>query len=595
MLTDDYEQVVFVDFEFVAKAGEHPDVVCLAWHEWPTRQTRRLWRDELGEQPPYRIDEKALYVCFVGNAELACHLALGWPLPVHVLDLSPEFRCHVNGRTTAQGKGLLGALVNFGLDTIGSKRKDDLRRRIMQGWPFTAEERADILRYCASDVDAMVQLLPRLLPHIDMPIALYRGAFVAVSARMEHAGVPIDMENFPQLADTEAWRFARDAMVPEIDAAYGVYVRGQDGDWHFSMERFASYLERNNIAWPLTERGTLSTKRKTFEDMSKSRPELENLRQLRHARDKMRKIKLAVGADGRNRTVLWPFQAKTSRTQPKASQWIFSPAVWLRSLIKPGPGLAVAHIDWSSMEFMVAASLSHDPVMLEFYRAGDPYLSFAKRVGAMPHDATKRSHGPLRDRYKIGLLAIQYGMRAESLGGRLGVSTFEAHEMIAQHRELFAVYWRWAEDWLAAALDSGLMWTPLGWQCRTGVTEFNGRSIQNFPVQGTGAEILRIACIWAARHGLGLCAPVHDALLIEAPLERIDADVALTQEIMRRASRVVLNDTAEGTCELRTDATIIRHPDRYTDKRGDEIWARVLRLLAEYRAQRPVAETEAAG
>ena len=131
------------------------------------------------------------------------------------------------------------------------------------------------------------------------------------------------------------------------------------------------------------------------------------------------------------------------------------------------------------------------------------------------------------------------------------------------------------------------MWTPLGWQCRTGITEFNSRSIQNFAVQATGAEILRIACIWAARHGLGLRAPVHDALLIEAPIDRIDADVALLQEIMRRASRVVLNVTADGTYELRTDATIIRYPDRYTDKRGAEIWERVLRLLAEYRARQP--------
>ena len=79
-------------------------------------------------------------------------------------------------------------------------------------------------------------------------------------------------------------------------------------------------------------------RKKTFDDMAKAWPQLEDLRQLRHARDKMRKVKLAVGADGRNRTVLWPFKAKTSRTQPKASQWIFSPAVWLRSLIKPGPG-----------------------------------------------------------------------------------------------------------------------------------------------------------------------------------------------------------------------------------------------------------------
>ena len=59
--------------------------------------------------------------------------------------------------------------------------------------------------------------------------------------------------------------------------------------------------------------------------MSKGHPQLESLRQLRYLRDKLRKIKLAVGADGRNRTVLWPFQSKTSRTQPKARRWIFRP------------------------------------------------------------------------------------------------------------------------------------------------------------------------------------------------------------------------------------------------------------------------------
>src|SRR5262249_9629405 len=151
---------------------------------------------------------------------------------------------------------------------------------------------------------------------------------------------------------------------------------------------------------------------------------------LRHARNKMRKIKLAVGADGRNRTVPWPFKAKTGRTQPKASQWIFSPAVWLRSLIKPGPGRAVAYVDYSSMEFMIAAGLSGDALNLKFYHNGDPYLSFPKQVGAAPPDATKKTHEPLRDRYKTGLLAIQYGVQAETLASRLGISIFAAHEMI---------------------------------------------------------------------------------------------------------------------------------------------------------------------
>jgi DNA polymerase-1 len=85
---------------------------------------------------------------------------------------------------------------------------------------------------------------------------------------------------------------------------------------------------------------------------------------------------------------------------------------------------------------------------------------------------------------------------------------------------------------------------------------------------------------------LRLLAPVHDAVLIEAPLERIEADVALMQELMRRASRVVL-----GGHELRTDAKIVRHPDRYTDRRGDAVWTNVLRLLAEYRQGAMPCET----
>ncbi len=292
----DHEDTIFVDFEFVARCGERPDVVCLAWHELSSGQTFRLWRDQLGSTPPYRTDDKVLFVCFVGNAELGCHLALGWPLPENIVDLNPEFRCLVNGRTVPEGKGLLGALAYFGLDAIDSKRKDDMRNRIMQGWPFSDTERADILKYCASDVDAMVPLLPKLMPNIELPIALYRGAFVAVSARMEHAGVPIDMEIFDQLADKHAWRAVRDAMVPEIDAQYGVYVRDKAGDWHFNMEKFAAYLAREGIDWPVTETGKLSTNENNFQNMAKGHPQLESLRQLRHARDKMRNVRMAQGA-----------------------------------------------------------------------------------------------------------------------------------------------------------------------------------------------------------------------------------------------------------------------------------------------------------
>src|SRR5262245_24769083 len=108
-----------VDFEFVPEPGERHDVVCLCAEELRTGQTIRLWRDQLGDTPPYRIDAGALIVCFVANAECACHLSLGWPLPAKVLDLSPAFRCIANGRETPQGRGLVGACAFFGIETIG--------------------------------------------------------------------------------------------------------------------------------------------------------------------------------------------------------------------------------------------------------------------------------------------------------------------------------------------------------------------------------------------------------------------------------------------------------------------------------------------
>jgi hypothetical protein len=593
----DYEEVVCADFEFVAKPGERPDVVCLAWHEMSTGQTRCLWRDQLDNFPPYRIDDRTLYICFVANAELGCHLSLNWPLPANVIDFNPEFRRITNGRTVPEGKGLLGAMAYYGISsTIDAKYKREMQKRIEKGWPFSAEEKEKIMRYAPADVEALVKLQPKILTDTDLDLALHRGESVAVLALMEHRGVPIDREIFPPLTDKRAWRYVRDAMVPVIDAEYGAYVKGPDGDWHFSMENFEAYLERKGIlaAWPRTEKGKLSTSNKVFENMCRGYPQLENLRQLRHARNKMRRIKLAVGADFRNRTVLWPFKSKSSRIQPKAARWIFSPATWLRSLIKPEPGMAVAYVDWSSMEFMVGACLANDPVMIEFYH-NDPYLSFSKRVGAAPSWATKQTHELLRDRYKTGLLSTQYGVRAQTLSSRLRISAFEAHEMIAQHHELFAVYWRWVDDWVAHVLDTGVMWTPFGWECRTGITEFNERSIANFPVQASAADALRIACTWANRRGLKLLASIHDAILIEAPNERIDHDVALLREIMRRASRIVLNPTADGTLELRTDAKIVRYPDRYSDKRGEEMWSRVVELLAEYQRQQAQAARQCDG
>ena len=594
--------VILEDFEFVSVPGERPDVVCGVFHDLRTGQTTRLWRDQLDNRPPYDPGPDTLVVSFVFNAEGTCHLSLGWPLPKNVLDLSPEFKCHVNGKgIPRKNQGLIGALQYFGLDSIAPKRKDAMRERIMKGWPFTAEEREQILTYCAEDVEMLIRLLIKLLPHIDLPLALHRGESVAALARSEHIGVPLDMEIFPELADKKTWREIRDSMVPLVDT-HGVYVCDKVGEWHWNNARFEEVLTCEGINWPRKEdTGKLDLRRKTFESMAKAYPQIEPLRQLRYIRDKLRTIKLSVGHDGRNRTVLWPFSSKTSRTQPKAKHWIFSPSVWLRFLIKPEPGRALAYVDYSSMEFGGAGALSDKHIpgsnnpMLGLYDGGDPYLDFGKTIGLIPPDATRKTPGVevIRDRLKVLCLGTQYGMQRSTLATRLGVSDLEAHEMLQLHRELFSQYWHWSEDWLHHSLTTGEMRTVFGWKCATGITELSERPIRNWPIQSTCADIFRLAYVWGTRHGLTLIAPVHDAVLLEAPEDRIEADVALMREIMRRASRVILNPTADGTFELRTDYKIIRYPDRFTDSRGTELWDTVLKLLAERRERQEAAAREA--
>jgi hypothetical protein len=205
----------------------------------------------------------------------------------------------MNGRSGLESRGLIGALNHFGIENIGAQRKDAMQKRILAGRPFTAEERKQILEYCMSDVEALEKLLPKILPLFDLPRALYRSEFVIASAMMERRGVPIDMDVFSRLADNRTWAALRDAMVPIVDAEYGVYVRGKNGEWSFNHDLFEAYLVRRGITgWPRLESGKLNMRRKTFENMTRGWPELESLRQLKHARDKMRKIKLTVGPDG---------------------------------------------------------------------------------------------------------------------------------------------------------------------------------------------------------------------------------------------------------------------------------------------------------
>jgi len=75
---------------------------------------------------------------------------------------------------------------------------------------------------------------------------------------------------------------------------------------------------------------------------------------------------------------------------------------------------------------------------------------------------------------------------------------------------------------------------------------------------------------------------VHDAVLIEAAEDEIKAKVEQARALMGRASRIVL-----GGFEVRTDADIIRYPERYDDPRVGDMWDRVMELLVQIENSTP--------
>ena len=168
-------------------------------------------------------------------------------------------------------------------------------------------------------------------------------------------------------------------------------------------------------------------------------------------------------------------------------------------------------------------------------------------------------------------------MGERTLAARMGQPVIVARELLRLHRDNYRDFWKFAEQAVDHALLGGSLNTVFGWHLHP-CADPNPRSLQNFPMQAHGAEMLRLACCLGIERGIEICAPVHDAILICAPIDRIDEDVAAMRAAMAEASRAVLDGF-----EVRTDVKIVRYPDRYMDERGDAMWQRVMELLARQR------------
>jgi DNA polymerase I len=595
--------VIVLDTEYVARTGEPVIPVCLCAKSLVSGREWRIFAEPgVRQSCPLPIESDIVYVSFSAPAEWSYFLASRWELPTTILDLYAEEMLLTNTKKAENGKRyvptLLLTMAEFGLDAMTAAEKEEARDRILRGHPFSAGERAAILDYCMEDVTNTAKLLFAMLPHFDVEQALLRGGFTRAAAWIEHNGIPIDrpayerlVQNWPELTSSLARRV-------EQEHGYGVYNQDKQGKMKWCEAGFAALVERLDLAdeWPRTSSGKFSVAdpenksddEKIFKIMAQRQPYLEPLRQTRKFLTTLRHFNLPVGSDNRCRVHPWPWWTTTGRSQPKGGGFIFSLPAWARFLIKPGPGQAVAYVDLVSAEFGIAGALSGDQAMLDAYRSGeDVYLRLAKMAGAVPPEATKKSHPDERKLYKVGMLGAQYGQTPFGLSRNAGIPLCVAETVHRNLRKVYRQYWRWSENEVLRAEISKKISTPLGWTMPVNA-DTSSTALSNFPMQAACADIMRLAVTFMVDEGLALCATVHDAVLIEAPMGRIEADVEIAKRCWERASEIVL-----GVFALEADSKIVCYPDVYHDDDGEEMWTRLLRTLGDLERSRSSTASEA--
>jgi DNA polymerase I-like protein with 3'-5' exonuclease and polymerase domains len=173
---------------------------------------------------------------------------------------------------------------------------------------------------------------------------------------------------------------------------------------------------------------------------------------------------------------------------------------------------------------------------------------------------------------------MNYGGGDEMLAGRLGVGLDEAARLRRLHQETYPTFWRNSDRFIASAFAARRMTSVFGWPIHVRPDD-RPQSVLNFPVQSSAADMMRLAAVAGVEEGIQIAAPVHDAFVIVAPLDRFEQDIRHMQAIMQRAGAAVT-----GGMPVFTDVKRVIYPDRYADKRGTAMWQTVMSLLPRDRS-----------
>ncbi len=232
----------------------------------------------------------------------------------------------------------------------------------------------------------------------------------------------------------------------------------------------------------------------------------------------------------------------------------------IRKMFIAKPGCVLVDADYSQIELRVLAHISGDAALCEAFRNGTDVhtMTAASVFGVNEADVTPlmRSHA------KTVNFGIMYGMGEFSLAKDLGISVKEAREYIENYFEKYKGVKKYMDSIIEAAKQSGYVETMFA--RRRTIAEINSsnfmvrsageRMVRNTPIQGSAADIIKIAMVNVERElrkrGLesSLILQVHDELIIEAPENEAELAAEILKTCMESAANLSVPLVAEAKC-----------------------------------------------
>jgi DNA polymerase family A len=596
-------RIIFPDSEFDAKKGRGeppgpPVCICAIEIDQEGRETEYRLAAPYPHRPPWDRGEgdPFLTVGFALSAEAGSFLHVNWPFPMPAIDLYAEYMVLHNtemsrskdGDSKQPGPTLIQACQHYGVAGMDKARKDVMRALAYTKVSHTPEEITLLQDYCLDDDCRMLmRLFAAMLPRIDLLRAPIRGAFMMEIEQMRWRGIPIDMTTYRR-----AERHAPAAVVKmraELNRKLGaeVYLGNV-----FKRKTMFQVMRRNNIPIPIDPKtGKESCATKLIKSMIDAYPLLKEYYEDKRMIDALKNLKLEIGSDDRNRFWLNPFGTKTGRNNPSTNRCIFGLPHTMRSFMKPLPGMAFAQVDVGAEEIGIAAALSRDPLLMADYRSGDPYRQFAAAALGILNPTEQQ-----RQVYKATVLGRIYGLGTASLARNLGISRERAERIIVQMNARYPMLAAWLERVTTKAAHCVPITCTLGWSLMASGRPGEERTFLNFPMQGNGAELMRLVIVLAGLAGLRLIGCAHDSFLIEDTIGGIEESVARMQAVIRQASRDLFDFELRPDCK---PADVVRYPDRFVDKREreDEMrhWNWLLALIEEEEADERARDIQRGG